>query len=66
MKKCCDCKKIVWPWAQSAISLSPIHKNCHQERISKLMAENPALKSRYAAEISDFERKVGVQSGIKI
>ena len=33
MKKCCECKKIVWPWQESSLAFN-IHSSCHQQIIN--------------------------------
>lgn len=57
MKKCCDCKKIVWPWQQSNIALEPIHKKCHEVLICKAISENPEMLGFYLKQMDDFSRK---------
>ena len=57
MKKCCECKNIVWPGQQSNISFSPIHKKCHKKLILKSMDDDPEMAGMYLKEINEFSRK---------
>lgn len=66
MKKCCECKKTVWPWQQSRISFSPIHKRCHETLLANSLAKNPELRGMYVAEIADFENKTNANTGLRI
>lgn len=65
MKKCCECKKIVWPWQQSKISFSPIHLKCHQ-KILKASITTPECQLMYGKELLEFEIKTGIKSLLKI
>jgi hypothetical protein len=57
VKKCCVCKKIIWPGQQSNISFNPIHKKCHKTLITKSMKDNPEMSGMYLKEMDDFSRK---------
>ncbi len=41
MKHCSECDRIVWPWQQSFIAFTPIHKKCHRELILDFIATSP-------------------------
>jgi hypothetical protein len=63
MKRCCECKKIVWPWQQSKISASPIHLKCHQPIIANLMRD-PEMAAMARKEIRDFEKATRTNTGL--
>ncbi len=66
MKKCCECKKIVWPWSQSKISITPIHKKCHGVVLREAIIENPEMYTAFISEIVSFKRDTGINSGLRI
>ena len=63
MEKCCECKRIVWPWQQSKISVSPIHLKCHQPIINSLMLD-PETARMARQEIRSFEKDTGINAGL--
>ena len=65
MKRCCKCRKIVWPWQQSKISMSPIHLSCHRIVIEKSSRAN-GLYQMFADEISEFETATGIKTKLRV
>lgn len=38
MKRCCDCKKVLWPWQRLGIDHRS-HRECHRQRCRNLYME---------------------------
>lgn len=49
MIRCCECKKIVWPWNGSPLTIG-IHKICHQ-RILVDAATDPSMRKLLRDEL---------------
>ena len=65
MKKCCECKKTVWPWQQSNISGCPIHVRCHQKLLTTA-AKDPKMRNLLAEEIIPFQNDTGKQVNVEV
>jgi hypothetical protein len=64
MEKCCVCKKKVWPWQQSNISFSPIHRKCHEKMISEEFQKNVCSKIEVIRELALFKDETGIEPNI--
>ena len=55
MHRCCKCNKIVWPWQQSGLGFSVIHKKCHLEYLDAMSDD----QKRYAEqELPNYRSEV--------
>lgn len=66
MKRCSECKKILWPWNESLAEIG-MHKSCsvtkwikkfhdtYQSLVNKEKAEFKALSLRYERRLADKE-----------
>jgi hypothetical protein len=66
MKRCCECKKLVWPWQQSVISACPIHLKCHQRVILEKARQDPEVGKLMQQEILEFEIATGSPTHLRI
>lgn len=49
--RCCKCKKIVWPWNESSLTIG-IHRSCHQKILDDA-AKDPRLRDFLLDELRD-------------
>lgn len=48
---CYGCGERVWPWQQSGISFTPIHKKCHRNSLRKFLKEYPSMAGAFQKEM---------------
>ena len=65
MKKCCECKTLVWPWQGSSLAGGSIHAKCHQMVLNKAAAD-PKMRELIRSELRVFEAQVGARSNVQI
>ena len=65
MKKCCECKKLVWPWQHSNLAGGVIHAECHQKLLNDA-ARDPKMREMMRQELCRFERETNIRSNMTI
>ena len=64
MMRCCECKKIVWPWNESTLTIG-IHKTCHQ-RILTAAAKDPHMRKLMSDELRKAASELGYTPNVHV
>jgi len=64
MMRCCECKKIVWPWNESTLTIG-IHKKCHQ-RILDDAAKDPKMRKLMQEELNRVSIVLGYRPNVDV